>query len=285
MNRLIVVSLIGLPAAGKSYLAHKLLDMSRRQLLQSSVVVISFDDYIDLDALADYKQQREALLGQIETLLLHLKESESNWENILSTHQLKLPPTAFHLNLTEHCVTLIVLDDNFYFRSMRQRVRAMCRNIHCQHFQIFVKSSLDDALQNNLRRSNLVPEAIIRKMHLKLEEPVNSRTIIYERSSADHALIEMLHDRIKDPERNEEQEDQRVTQIQSAIHELDIITRKELSSKIQSLRSAENFSAVCKSLNERRKMFLEDLRTKQLVSADIESLRAAFQLYLDEPAE
>lgn len=283
MNRLIVVSLIGLPAAGKSSLAHKLVDMSRRKLLQSSVVVISFDDYINLDELGDYKHQREALLGQIESLLLHLIESVGHWGSILSTHQLMIPQTGY--NLTAHCVTLIVLDDNFYFRSMRQRVRAMCRNIHCPHFQIFVKSSLDDAIQNNLRRSNLVPEAIIKKMHLQLEEPVNPRTIIYERSLEDHDLLEMLHDRIKDPERNDEQEDQRDIQIQSAIHELDIITRKELSSKIQSLRSTENFSAICKTLNERRKMFLEDLRTKQLESADVESLRVAFQLYLDKPAE
>lgn len=283
MNRLIVVSLIGLPAAGKSSLAHNLLDMSRSKFLKSSVVVISFDDYINFGELADYKHQREALLDQIESLLLHLNESECNWGNILTTHQLKISQSAF--NLTEHCVTLIVLDDNFYFRSMRQRVRAMCRNMHCQHFQIFVKSSLYNAVQHNLRRSNSVPEAIIKKMHQQLEEPVNPRTIIYERSLAVHALIEMLHDRIKDPERNVEQQDQRDIQIQSAIHQLDIITRKELSSKIQSLQSTENFSAVCKTLNERRKIFLEDLRTKQLESADVESLRAAFQLYLDEPAE
>lgn len=281
--QLIAVSLIGIPSSGKTSLAHKLVEMSRNGLLQAGVVVISFDDHIQIDfsdvSQGDYKKGRESLLRNIEDLMKQLKDNQQNlWMEILASHELKINLHHIKLNYP----SLIVFDDNMYYRSMRKRVRAICRNLNCRHFQIFMETSLDDAIQRNLQRLNKVPESIIEKMHQQLEMPGSSRTIFIEtKAVTDDALLLMLHDRIANPEKIEDSTTN-TPQQQSLIHELDIITRKEMSGRIKSLGSVKGIPEICATLNRKRKEFLEDLRTQTLDTADVESLRTAFNCYLDK---
>jgi tRNA uridine 5-carbamoylmethylation protein Kti12 len=282
--KLIAVSLIGVPGSGKSTFARDLVEISKKNLLQAGVIVICFDDYIKMNysELAEgvYKQYREKLLTNIQDFMTTLKNSEE----ISSILEMKISETNVHLK--PNSPTLIVLDDNMYFRSMRQRVRAICKSIHCQHFQIFLKSTLEEAKEKNKKREITVPETIVEKIFNNLEAPINPRTIYLDSmTTGDENIIDLINDRIKNPEKVEESADFSTThQQQSVIHEADIITRKELSVRIKSLQSiGGDISQDCAKLNQRRKEFLDDLRAQKFVfNDDVESLRAAFNCYLEK---
>lgn len=284
--KFIAVSLIGIPAAGKTTFAHRLIELSKRNDLSASVILVTFDDYIKMDfnkLAGEYKAFREKLQLKIEGLLRLLMSSEQlRWTEILSSHELKVHKDNF--NLKQSLTTLFILDDNMYFRSMRQRIRAMCKKLQCQHFQIFMKSSFDEATKRNKDRSSSeqVPESVIEKMLRKIETPRNLRTIVIEHGQDDETLIALLHKRIEDPERTEEPaEHQKSQQQQSIIHDVDIITRRELNKKIKTIESTD-FTSVCAALNQCRKEFLEDLKDKDLFSVEVDSLITAFRCILDQ---
>ena len=278
--QIFAVSLIGIPASGKTTLSRKILESSRLGVLNASVIVVSFDDIIKIDyadlSNGDYKRSRELLLNHIENLLRKLREGDKDLED---DDELKVKR-----NLLRGLPALVVLDDNMYFRSMRQRIRAICRDVDCQHFQIFKKSSLEEAKLRNSQREVQVPEAVIEKMIAQLEPPQNTRTIIVETSMNEELVIELIKDRIKNPEKLEIQTESRQVQPQSLVHEADLITRKELNTRIQTLKASsdKDFSSTCAILNNRRKEFMDDLRSQKLAPPDVESLRTAFNCYLDK---
>ena len=284
--KIIVVSVIGLVAAGKSTLAKRIIGLSKVGALLASVIVINFDDHLDVDfdnlSNGKYKRLREDLLQKIEGAIKQLLQSERyHWDEIL-TDELKIRTDNFHfkVNGLDLEPTLILLDDNNYFHSMRQRNRALSRNIQCHHFQIYIKSSLHEAKLRNQKRSRPVPESIIDRMFHQLETPTNSNTIIITPGVEDEDLIHLLHDRIENPEKVIEVE--RIQQQQSILHEMDIITRKELSIKIQSLKSSSNISSYCATLNQKRKEFLQNFKSKMDLEDDIETLRRSFLCYLNQ---
>lgn len=285
--QLIAVNLIGIPASGKTTLGLKLVELSKKNLLGSGVIVLSFDEFIKIDFISIketgvYKKCREKLLENIEGLIKRLHESDQGrWNEILSSNQeLKIDQSHYHIELD--APTLIIFDDNMQFRSMRQRVRAMSRTFQCQHFQMFVKSTLEDAKNRNSLRANPVPESVIEKMFHNLEEPANPRTIFIDRILTDAELLSKLHDRIENPEKEQVEEPKSPQQQQSLIHEIDIFTRKEISSRIKDIKGKKDFSKCCETLNRKRKEFLEDLGKQNLDAIDVESLRAAFNCYLDK---
>lgn len=273
--QLIAVSLIGIPGSGKSTLAREIFEMSRTNLLEAGVVVVTFDNYIRIDysefTEGAYKENRGKLLNNIQDLLKSLKKNERI--------KLEVPERRIDPKLN-----LVILDDNMYFRSMRQQVRTICRSLNCQHFQIFLRSSLDEAKKRNLERIDPVPEKVIEKMFKNLEVPTNPRTIVVESmKSRDKSFLALIRNRIEYPENLEVSVNPpKFPQLQSLIHEADITTRKLLAAKIKELPKSSGISQVCKKLNRRRQDFLEDLRVSKIEVSDEESLRAAFDCYLTE---
>lgn len=272
------VSLIGLPASGKTSLAYKILKLSKMNMLNASVIVISFDEFIKLDFSSindgDYKKERDALMTRIEMLMKKI-----HTENHLNTSELS--PESYHIK--SNCVTLVILDDNFYYQSMRQKVRALCRSIGCDYFQIYMESSLDSCIERNNTRQNSVPQSIILKMFHNFEIPTNSRTI-FIRNPNDENLITALKDRMENPEKLIENMEETPEKHQSFVHEIDLMTRKEIGVRIKSMKGLNKAetSLICAGLNEKRKKFMDDLRAKKITNTDVVQSREAFNLYLDE---
>lgn len=273
--KLFVVSLVGIPASGKSTLARRILRMSRENSLSVNVVVVSFDNMMKIDFTSlsdgDYKQHREEFFNKLERLLKFKDDLE-----ILSN---EIPSDSFHVT-PANTSTLFILDDNMYLRSMRQRSRKMCKSCDCSHFQIFMKCSLEVAVERNAQRINSVDKLVIEKMFNDLEVPLNSRTITIEAPIADDDLLRDLNDRMSIPETLTE-EPQKSAQDQSIIHEMDLITRKELSLKIQELKSTDNLNRISLKLNAMRKQFMDDVRNERLEFSSIEELKIAFRNLLD----
>lgn len=278
--KMFVASLIGIPASFKTTLARRILTMSMQKVLKSvNVVVVSFDDMIKIDftslADGDYKQRREEFFNKLEKLLCKFKDDQE----ILSS---EIPSDSFHVT-PENTSTLFILDDNMYLRSMRQRSRKLCKNCNCEHFQIFMKCSLETALKRNSQRINSVDKLVIEKMFNDLEIPSNSRTITIDEAPIfdDADLLRDLNDRLSIPETLTE-EPQKIAQDQSIIHEMDLITRKELSLKIQELKSTVDMNRISLKFNAMRKQFMDDVRDEKLKFASAEELKIAFRNLLDD---
>jgi Ribonuclease G/E len=145
-----------------------------------------------------------------------------------------------------------------------------------------MKCSLVAALERNSNRIDSVDKRVIEKMFNDLEVPQNSRTITItiEAPIVDADLLRDLNDRMSIPETLTE-EPQKIAQDQSIIHEMDLITRKELSLKIQELKSTDNLNRISLELNAMRKQFMDDVRNQRLEFSSIEELKIAFRNLLD----
>lgn len=269
-----VASLIGCPASGKTSLSRMILKLSREKKLLANVILICFDKLmkINYEALSDgdYKKHREEFFIKIENFLMKFKEN--------FTVPNEIPIDDSHTS-QGNSSTLCILDDNMYFRSMRQRSRQICKKCDCDHFQIYLETPLNEALKRNSIRSDSVDEFVIRKMFNDLEAPSNSRTIILELTSiTEQDLLEKLRDRMTNPEILKE-ELHKIPQDQSIIHEMDLMSRKELSIKIQEVKSNDN--RVPLKLNVARKQFMDDVRSEKLKFCSIDEFQVAFKDFLN----
>jgi tRNA uridine 5-carbamoylmethylation protein Kti12 len=283
--RFIIVSLIGIPASGKSTISMKIHKLSKENLLNTNVIVLNFDELIRIDFAnitdGDYKKSREVCFIKIENLIGKLKtETFSNWMKIIASDELKIPQNSISLS-SENPVTMLIIDDNMYYRSMRQRARQICRACDCKHFQIFMKSSLADAIARNSKRCSNVENSVIEKMFNDLEVPENTRTIFVEIENFNEEKFQAeLKDRIDNPEVLTE-EHQKEPQEQSIIHEMDLVTRKEIGSKMQEVKGTVNKKEYSEKLNLMRKKFMEDVKSGNLTFATVEDLKIGFRKLLD----
>lgn len=283
--RFIIVSLIGIPASGKSTISMKIHELSKENLLNANVIVLNFDKLIRIDFAnitdGDYKKSREDCFIKIENLIGKLKtEKFSDWMTIIASNELKFPQNSISFS-SENPVTLLIIDDNMYYRSMRQRARQICRACDCKHFQIFMKSSLADAIARNSKRCSNVEKHVIEKMFNDLEVPENPRTIFVEIENFDEGKFHAkLSDRIDNPEVLTE-EHQNEPQEQSIIHEMDLVTRKEIGSKIQEVKGKKNMKEYSEKLNLMRKTFMEDVRNGKMKFETVEDLKNEFRKFIN----
>ncbi|VDP10689.1 unnamed protein product [Soboliphyme baturini] len=68
---------------------------------------------------------------------------------------------------------LILVDDNMYYRSMRQEYYGLCRKYSIRFGQIFIACSTDEAILRNRVRQHgeSVPDSVIKDMALRIEIP------------------------------------------------------------------------------------------------------------------
>ncbi|KAK4327237.1 hypothetical protein Pmani_002293 [Petrolisthes manimaculis] len=66
---------------------------------------------------------------------------------------------------------VLLLDDNFYYRSMRYESFKLARKHGTGFCQVYVECSTDVALAHNMQRLNRVPEEVVKAMAEKLQPP------------------------------------------------------------------------------------------------------------------
>lgn len=271
MSKLIVVSLIGVPASGKTSFGKKLMQWSTSEKIDFGVVHISFDDTMQIDYQTlndgDYRKSRMRVLIELEKLLESLKEHGEITESV----QLKITSNLKSQNL-------IIIDDTMHYRSMRRQIRALCRRVECEYFQIFFDLPLSLAIARNAARANQVPESVVKKLFEIMEKPQNERTIWIDQTTTDDELKDKIINRMKNPENLIIAVNSKTPQEQSLIHQADLMTRKLLNIKIKSLIvDGKELSIVSQHLNQARKKFIEDLRQGRVYADDVESLELMFE--------
>ncbi|NXC36955.1 PSTK kinase, partial [Campylorhamphus procurvoides] len=173
----------------------------------------------------------------------------------------------------------LLLDDNFYYQSMRYEVYQLARRYSLGFCQLFLECPLECCLQRNHLRSDPVPEETIHLMARKIEMPDPKKNAWEQNSlilrSSDfisednEQIINLLTTALENPVRpNEEDTEQkeadRAICAASAVHQADQTCRRVISQAMKDARGKNILPSEMKSLaeelNKLKAEFLEDLK-------------------------
>ncbi|KAI1236135.1 L-seryl-tRNA(Sec) kinase, partial [Lamprotornis superbus] len=242
-----------------------------------------------------WKQSRRELLQCLEGFLRALLTgaplpgpAQPGWERFLGCCRRQgLLPAAEGEPGAASRPLLLLLDDNFYYQSMRYELYQLARKYSLGFCQLFLECPLECCLQRNRLRSDPVPEQTIQLMARKIEMPdlrknaweqhsliLNSSDCI---SEDDEQIMNLLATALENPERpNEEDTEQkeaaRAICAASAVHQADQACRRVISQAMQDAKE---------ELNKLKAQFLEDLRQgktlKTQYSDPVKSVISSFQ--------
>ncbi|NXJ06487.1 PSTK kinase, partial [Odontophorus gujanensis] len=280
--------LCGLPAAGKSTLARAL----RRQLpLRQGwdCALLAYDDLIPQEERergepsvgeppsaapqdSAWKRRRRELLRHLERLLRALRSGPApagpappSWGRFLSrfAEQGLLPGRGGGPGARPLC---LVLDDNFYYRSMRYEVFQLARKYSLGFCQLFLECPLELCLHRNRLRGRPVPEGTVRRMAQRMEAPEPEKNP-WERHSLilscsacapedEHAqIINLLSTALENPVKQnegnaEQKEADRATCAASAVHRADQTCRRIISQTMKEAKDRNVLPSEMQSLAE-----------------------------------
>ncbi|XP_055464928.1 L-seryl-tRNA(Sec) kinase isoform X2 [Psammomys obesus] len=287
--------LCGLPAAGKSTFARALALQLRRER-GWAIGVLSYDDVLP-QALPDgagtqprpsrWKMFRQELLKHLECFLMAVisetqmsappNRTEAVWEDFITCLKkqdliFSTSPEAQHCHLLAKPISkplFLVLDDNFYYQSMRYEVYQLARK-YC---------SLETCLKRNGERPQPLPKEVIYLMERKIERPnpeknawehnsliIQSSACLLEASpEVTDLLLTALENPIKCVEDNTEQKEaDRIICSTNILHKADEILRRTVSQTMKEAKDEQmplnNLKHLAGELNKLKADFLEDLR-------------------------
>ncbi|XP_053548591.1 L-seryl-tRNA(Sec) kinase [Bombina bombina] len=312
-RRLVLCLLCGLPGTGKSSIAEKL---SKTKCSWSVVVItyddiITAEAFLgitkephrkprEISASEDrqtslWKQHRRHLLGYVEKLITSLLNcpaleapacsTEGSWNQFLHCLNLQgiLSPTAsdmetthHYVNIPEGCNVCLLLDDNFYYQSMRYEVYQLARKYSLGFCQIYLHCPLEFCLQRNKTRPYPLPDKTIHLMEEKMEKP-NADKNPWENNSLSldtsvqvpiEKITDLLLNAMENPlspvqEDCTEKDKERAICAASIIHQADLSLRRIISDQMKTLKgkvSPQHIKAVAQDLQHTKSKLIEDLR-------------------------
>ncbi|XP_074520009.1 L-seryl-tRNA(Sec) kinase [Halichoeres trimaculatus] len=293
--------LCGLPAAGKSTLARGLLSAAARLGWRASVV--PYDDLIPEQAFqksmiengdsmqdmhTEWKTHRQAVLQCVEQflqrpqLLAELPELSSHYINRAAWEQCIKP--LLQPGALDGAPLLFLLDDNFYYPSMRYEVQQVARKYSLGFCQVYLQCDLELCISRNHSRPVSVPTDVIEDMMKRLEPP-NPQKNSWERNSISlnttdslsdcniQKVMELISSAMRNPlspvEDNTEQiEADRLKCATSVIHQADQACRRLISDAMKTAKGSrvppEHMKSLAAQLNEAKATFLHNLRKQML---------------------
>lgn len=245
-----LLCLIGLPGSGKTILAESLKTYFAENGVNAEC--IEYDMHIEEIHCTDgeWKRQRHELLESVRRVAGEFKKSAGK--------------------------SVIVLDDNFYYRSMRYEVYRIAKEFRLGFGQIFLNLPYDLCCSRNSSRPKPVPSEVMSRMKSLFEPPDASKNA-WER----HSLI------ISNTPSNLEGISELVTQTweqpyfpvsqtvnspqpNSAIHFADLALRQIVKSIILSTQQ-EQRSQITQTLSHKKKSVLEDIKMNNIALPFVDS--------------
>ncbi|NXH69810.1 PSTK kinase, partial [Hydrobates tethys] len=173
----------------------------------------------------------------------------------------------------------LILDDNFYYQSMRYEVYQLARKYSLSFCQLFLECPLECCLQRNRLRSHPLPDQTICLMAKKIEMP-DTKKNAWERNSLilkssdctsedNEQIISLLATALENPvkqneENTEQKEADRAICAASTAHQADQTCRRIISQTMKDAKDKNVLPSEMKSLaeelNKLKAQFLEDLR-------------------------
>ncbi|XP_075999663.1 L-seryl-tRNA(Sec) kinase [Genypterus blacodes] len=286
--------LCGLPAAGKSTLGRAICSLAAQRGWRSAV--IPYDDLIPdqafqprlLEEHTEWKSHRQSVLKCIEQFLKNpqvLTESQINsaaWERCIQG--LLEPVDSLDRSQTHQTPLLLLLDDNFYYPSMRYEVYQFARKYSLGYCQVYLQCPVESCVSRNQSRPTPVPTEVIQEMVKRLESP-NPQKNPWERNSIEldttdtlskcdiQRMMELISSALSSPlspveDNTEQKEADRLKCATSLVHQADQACRRLISEAMKSARehqvAPEHMRSMAAQLNESKTRFLHNLRTQFL---------------------
>uniref|UniRef100_A0A3Q1FDT9 Phosphoseryl-tRNA kinase n=1 Tax=Acanthochromis polyacanthus TaxID=80966 RepID=A0A3Q1FDT9_9TELE len=291
--------LCGLPAAGKSTLARRVLSTAAQ--LGWRATVVPYDDLIPEDAFrtrvveeitnpahTEWKSHRQAVLQCLEQFLKNPKvfaelpsSSQINstaWEKCIQALQ---QPEGLK---SDRAPLLFMLDDNFYYPSMRYEVCQLARKYSLGFCQVYLQCDVESCISRNQNRSQPIPTEVILDMVKRLEFP-NPQKNSWEMSSISlnttddlsesdiQRVMELISSALRNllspaEDNTEQKEADRLKCATSVVHQADQACRRLISEAMKTAREnhvpSEHMKSLAAQLNESKATFLHDLRKQFL---------------------
>ncbi|KAG7228033.1 hypothetical protein INR49_005655 [Caranx melampygus] len=296
--------LCGLPAAGKSTLARTVLSTAAQHGWRATVV--PYDDLIPehafqtraleedvalQDVHTEWKLHRQTVLQCIEEFLKKpevvveppskCRINSAAWEQCIRT---LLQPDALDHSHTDRAPHVFLLDDNFYYPSMRYEVYQLARKYSLGFCQVYLHCDLESCISRNQSRPEPIPTGVILEMVKRLESPNpqknpwETKSILLNTtdslSKCDIQMVmELISSALSNPlspveDNAEQKEADRLKCASSVVHQADQACRRLISEAMKTAREnqvpSEHMRSLATQLNESKATFLHNLR-KQLL--------------------
>ncbi|XP_068593017.1 L-seryl-tRNA(Sec) kinase [Cebidichthys violaceus] len=296
--------LCGLPAAGKSTLARDVLSTAAQRGWRASVV--PYDDLIPEQAFqtrvvaadgikreemhTEWKLHRQAVLRCVEQFLenpevlaelpVNCRVDRAAWERCI---QALLQPGALDgSRQADQAPLLFLLDDNFYYPSMRYEVYQLARKHSLGFCQVYLQCDLESCISRNQTRPEPIPTEVILEMVKRLECPNPQKNSWETNSISLHAtgdssksdvqrVMELISSSLSSPlsppeDDTERKEADRLKCATSVVHQTDRACRRHISEAMQTARengaAPEHLRSLAAQLNESKATFLHELRRR-----------------------
>lgn len=292
--------LCGLPAAGKSSLALRLLRGAAHRGWRASVV--PYDDLILGQAFhtrvvegdgvisnnhTEWRLHRQAVLRCIERFLENPQPSaqlpdgcplnKAAWEQCI---QALLQSEAVDRSAAGQAPLVLLLDDNFYYPSMRYEVYQLARKYSLGFCQVYLQCDVESCISRNQTRSKPIPSVVILEMVNRLESP-NPQKYSWETNSISinttgnlstcdiQRVIELISSSLCNPlspsvDNTEQKEADRLKCATSVVHQTDQACRRHISEAMKTARenqvAPEQMRSLAAQLSASKATFLETLR-------------------------
>uniref|UniRef100_H3CM67 Phosphoseryl-tRNA kinase n=1 Tax=Tetraodon nigroviridis TaxID=99883 RepID=H3CM67_TETNG len=288
----------GLPAAGKSTLARDVLRTALLEGWRSAVVAYDnlipdyafrakvIDDGVNLqESHTEWKSHRRAVLQCIDQFWgeargsVQLPDScqinRAAWERCVQG----LPQVGAADGLSQEPLVFL-MDDNFYYSSMRYEVYQLARKYSLGFCQVYLHCDLESCISRNERRSEPVLPKVIREMEMRLEPP-NPEKNFWEKNSislsssgvlstfSSQRVMELISTALCDPlspvkDNTEQSEADRLRCATNVLHQADQACRRLISEAMKTAKgsrvSSSHMRTLSAQLSESKATFLHDLR-------------------------
>ncbi|TRY73492.1 hypothetical protein TCAL_13419 [Tigriopus californicus] len=280
-----ILVLLGLPGSGKTTLAQNMRVHLKEKF---KVILVSYDDLIPLAEQAQlsqnsddkaWKEARKLILNGVHALINPAQSGLSLAEVQEFKTKLGIPEDEPESSKD----TLVIVDDNNYYASMRYEYYQLARSNQTGFCQLHIDVGLTEAQNRNEERDQKIPNEVIQVMDKRFEAPnplknsweqFSFSTQVIQNDSSN--LIEMvetivslaLNNPVKPiPEVDDEARDRsRAKCTASIVHQADKVLRKHIGRKMKDVKSeregnTEAMEDAIALFNESRTEVLEDLKT------------------------
>lgn len=284
---IVLCVLIGIPGAGKSTLSNLL--KTKFSVTNFKVLSLSFDNFSSVNDQAKMvsKIKTQSDITVFKDARLHFMETiESIVHSIKVKRILDQSLICYFdgdISFSNGIKYLVLLDDNFYYRSMRYKIYQLAAKYECGFCQIYLKCNLKTAIERNRNRLQDVPNVAIETMYERIEPPdadcnrweTESLTLLSDllNHSFDLDVIKAFAFKnfskiavISNPEGDNLREklETRMINKKNILHQSDLILRSLVSDKIKSLQKDDRRSVMNKCLANIKQDLLQKIRGLEL---------------------
>jgi tRNA uridine 5-carbamoylmethylation protein Kti12 len=257
---------------------------------------LSFDDLFSgyeneiIENESNWKLYRSLIADEIERIILS-KTSDCSSLNLKYSSQIL---HRLHQSL-ENLNNILIIEDNFYYSSMRHRYRQIAQRANIGFTSIHLYSNLSVALQRNRKReiskrvSDLSIENIYSKYELFNEDLVINTTDRGLTTEHLNQILQRIEQACQEPEQLlnviDDEQRRKATEInqQNLIYQIDQRLRKFISKYLQEKFKIINEKKVyAEMVNDKRQKFLQLIKQRFILTNNNEDVEQIFKRFLEE---